>query len=383
MSMGGRKLKRIVAAGHVCLDITPEFRNQPVEKMGDLMKPGSLVETGTADVHIGGSIANTGLGLKILGADVVLMGKIGKDSFGSLVKAQVGDYVSTEYMIESESESTSYSVVLAPKGIDRMFLHCPGANDTFSAADPDYEVIRNADLFHFGYPPLMKTMFREDGEELVQMYRRIYEMGVATSLDTASVDEHAESGRADWKKILKRVLPYVDFFVPSVEELAFMIDRPLYQTWTERADGRDITEVIRQEEIRSLADTLISWGAKIVMIKCGTPGLYLATGNLKTMGALSEKLNLDLFGWEDVRHFEKSYKPSKVLSATGAGDTTIAAFLYAVLQGYEWDECVQLAAAEGATCVETYDAISGLKSLEALKCRIDSGWEKQNLISET
>ena len=40
---------------------------------------------------------------------------------------------------------------------------------------------------------------------------------------------------------------------------------------------------------------------------------------------------------------------------------------------------MQLATAEGATCVETYDAISGLRSLEELKGRIDAGWEKQDL----
>lgn len=373
------KKKKIVAAGHICLDITPQFPDKKADRISDILRPGSLLETGMCDVHIGGSIANTGLGLKILGADVALMGKIGADAFGMIVKEQIAEYVSTNYMIESENENTSYSVVIAPKGIDRMFLHCPGANDTFSSVDPDYELIREADLFHFGYPPLMKNMFREEGEELVQMFRRVYEMGVATSLDTASVDENAQSGQADWEKILKRVLPYVDFFVPSIEELAFMIDRPLYQKWFDRAEGKDITLVIREEEIRGLADTLLSWGAKVVMIKCGVPGLYLATGNLKTMGSLSEKLDLDLFGWEDVRHFEKSYRPKKVLSATGAGDTTIAAFLYAVLQGFDWEECVQLATAEGATCVETYDAISGLKSLEDLHDRICAGWEKQEV----
>ena len=161
-----------------------------------------------------------------------------------------------------------------------------------------------------------------------------------------------------------------------------MIDRPLYREWVDRAEGKDITLVIREEEIRGLSETLLSWGAKIVMIKCGAPGVFLATGDMKTLGSLSEKLNLDLFGWEDIRHFEKSYRPEKVLSATGAGDTTIAAFLYAVLQGYDWEECVQLAAAEGATCVETYDAISGLKSLEDLQNRIRVGWEKQCAITD-
>ena len=269
--------------------------------------------------------------------------------------------------------TTSYSVVIAPKGIDRMFLHCPGANDTFSSKDLDHEQIRGADLFHFGYPPLMKTMFRNNGEELVKMFKTVSGLGTATSLDTASVDENAESGKADWICILKRVLPYVDFFVPSVEELAFMIDRPLYREWVGRANGRDLTEIIRLQEIRDLAETLISWGAGIVLLKCGTPGLYIAAGEGKDLKILSDKLGVDLSGWENVRHFEKSYRPEKVLSATGAGDTTIAAFLYAVMQGYGWNECVQLATAEGATCVETYDAISGLRSLEELKGKLVIG----------
>ena len=380
MSRG--KNVKIVAAGHICLDITPAFQNAPAERIGDLLKPGTLIETGTADVHIGGSIANTGLGLKVLGADVTLMGKIGKDAFGIIVKEQIGEYVSTEHMIESADENTSYSVVVAPKGIDRIFLHCPGANDTFSSKDPDYDVIKGADLFHFGYPPLMKTMFRNNAEELVRMYRKVSEMGVATSLDMAAVDEQAESGQADWESILQCVLPYVDFFVPSVEELAFMIDRPMFEGWTKRADGRDLTEVIRLDEIESLADTLISWGAGVVLIKCGTPGLYLAGGSREAMQKLGSEIGVDMTEWADVRHFEKSYTPEKVLSATGAGDTTIAAFLYAALLGYTWKECVQLATAEGATCVETYDAISGLRTLDVLMSRIRAGWKKQDLLAE-
>ena len=62
-----KKTKRIVAAGHVCLDITPGFMNNPVKRIGDLLKSGTLIETGMADVHIGGSIANTGIGLRSSG----------------------------------------------------------------------------------------------------------------------------------------------------------------------------------------------------------------------------------------------------------------------------------------------------------------------------
>ena len=54
-------------------------------------------------------------------------------------------------MILADQEKTSYSVVLAIPGIDRIFLHDPGANVNFSGSDLDFEAIKEADLFHFGY----------------------------------------------------------------------------------------------------------------------------------------------------------------------------------------------------------------------------------------
>ena len=69
--------------------------------------------------------------------------------------------------------------------------------------------------------------------------------------------------------------------------------------------------------------------------------------------------------------------PGKVLSGTGAGDTSIAAFLQAVLEGEGPTMAMHLAAAEGASCVEAYDALGGLKSLDELKRKIEAGWEKR------
>ena len=74
--------------------------------------------------------------------------------------------------------------------------------------------------------------------------------------------------------------------------------------------------------------------------------------------------------------FEKSYVPDEVLSGTGAGDTSIAAFLTAMLEGYTPEKCMQLAAATGACCVAAYDALSGLKPFAELEERIEKGWAK-------
>lgn len=367
----------IVAAGHICLDITPTFQNKKAESIGKLLVPGHLLAMGAADVHVGGSVANTGLGLKVLGADVRLMGKVGKDAFGELVRMQLAAYQADEGMIVSEDEDTSYSIVVAPLGTDRIFLHHSGANDSFSCEDLDYGMVRKAQLFHFGYPPLMRRMYEDQGKELAEMFRRVHSAGCATSLDMASVDEDAPAGKADWRKILEQVLPYVDFFVPSVEELAYMIDRKRYEDWIKRAEGGDVTRILHAEEdIRPLAEQLIKMGTKVVLIKCGAPGMYFASGNRETVQRIGGGLGIRMEGWEEQRHFEASYRPDKVLSGTGAGDTSIAAFLYAVTKGYTWDRCLRLATATGASCVEAYDALSGLKSFEELERKITVGWDK-------
>ncbi len=36
-------------------------------------------------MHTGGAVANTGLAMKLLGADVSLMGKVGEDAFGDMI----------------------------------------------------------------------------------------------------------------------------------------------------------------------------------------------------------------------------------------------------------------------------------------------------------
>ena len=43
-------------------------------------------------------------------------------------------------------------------------------------------------------------------------------------------------------------MPYVDFFVPSVEELCFMLDRERFNEWKERAGDGDITEILDVEK---------------------------------------------------------------------------------------------------------------------------------------
>ena len=159
---GDRMGKKVIVAGHACLDITPLFpHNQQAAKLGNILSPGKLIQMEGVDIHAGGAVSNTGMAMKMLGADVCLMAKTGSDEFGKIISDIYAAQGADSGIIVQEGQNTSYSVVLALPGIDRIFLHDPGCNHTFSFEDLPKEKLLGTDLFHFGYPPLMKKMYED------------------------------------------------------------------------------------------------------------------------------------------------------------------------------------------------------------------------------
>ncbi|QQO09550.1 carbohydrate kinase family protein [Breznakiella homolactica] len=366
--------KKIVSAGLLCLDIMPVFKEGPRKEIQELLSPGKLIEIDNADIHTGGSVANSGLAFQYFGADVTLMGKIGRDYFGTLVEKILAGYGIHEGLIVSPDCGTSYSVVLSPPGIDRIFLHYPGASNFFDYSDIDFGKVEGADLFHFGYPTVMQRLYGNNGSELIRIFREVKDLGILTSLDMAAIDPSSDAAKPDWRVILKDLIQYVDFFVPSVEELCFMLDRERHAEWLDRSKGKDVTLVLDlEQDIKPLADQLIDWGAKIVLIKCGAPGMYLRTADAGTLTALGPQYE----PWAGTDVFEASYQEERYCSGTGAGDVSLAAFLMAAIEGYSPQRCLQLAAGAGACCVASYDALSGLMSFEEMIKKIEAGWKKR------
>ncbi len=159
--MKERAKRKAISAGHICLDITPAIsQNKSYQNIGEYLIPGRLIPVGKPDIHTGGSVGNTGLAMKVLGADVKLMGKVGTDDFGKLVLSQLKEYGVESGMIVAEGDETSYSVVISVAGIDRIILHDSGANNTFTMEDIDFDLVRDASLFHFAIPPSCAACIR-------------------------------------------------------------------------------------------------------------------------------------------------------------------------------------------------------------------------------
>lgn len=163
-------------------------------------------------------MANTGLSFKRLGFDPILIGCVGEDRLGSIIRNIIEEEgVSSRFIIGYPELAASYTIVPDPPDTDLVFLYHPGSNDHFSA-------IRST-LFHFGYPPLMRRMYMDDGRHLAAMFEQAKKVDCVTSLDMAHPDSNSESGGIAWLKLLKHTLPHVDIFLPSLEELLFMLDR--------------------------------------------------------------------------------------------------------------------------------------------------------------
>lgn len=368
-----------IVAGHLCLDIIPQIPNAQRVGCDRLLVPGRLLAVGPAAIATGGLVSNTGLVLSKLGVATGLMGKIGEDLFGQAVRQIVAGYGPglTDGMVIDPAATTSYSVVLSAPGVDRIFLHHAGANDTFGAGDVRYELLERARLFHFGYPPIMGLMYADGGVQLTEIMRRARATGVTTSLDTCAVDPAAPAGRADWRAILTAVLPHVDIFLPSFEEIIFMLRRPQHDALT-ASHGGDLLAAATPELLADLADELLALGAGIVGLKLGHRGFYLRTAGRAALAQLGRGRPADLAAWAERELWAPCFQVA-VVGTTGAGDATIAGFLAALLRGLTPEATMNAAVAVGACNVEAPDALSGIRPWDDTLRRVAAGWPRHEL----
>ncbi|OCT14667.1 carbohydrate kinase [Paenibacillus pectinilyticus] len=371
----------VIVAGHICLDIIPTLHSKASGK--DLFLPGKLVEVGPAVLSTGGAVSNTGLALHRLGRKVSLMGKVGRDRFGEAILSILSTHNPSlvESMIIAEGEISSYSIVISPPNTDRTFLHATGANDTYTANDLRIEQLAGARLFHFGYPPLMRQMYINNGEELSRLLKKVKKTGMTISLDLAKPDPESEGGQVDWRSILEQVLPDVDVFLPSFEEIVYMLHRDRYDQWMDESQSGDLFPYVTEGLLAEIGEELLEMGAAVVGLKLGEHGLYVRTtpseSRLMAMG-LCAPTNEMRGNWLNAELLSSCYEVD-VAGTTGAGDCTIAGFLYGLLNGYSLEQTLHMAVGVGACNVEFQDAVSGIPDGTEVVKRIHTGWKKRTM----
>ncbi len=368
-------LKKAIIAGHICLDILPDLSAVPEGQFKALIQPGGLIKTGSAKVITGGAVPNTGLALHSLGIPVTLIGKMGNDYFGQAIQDLINAVETglSSGLIVDPNVPTAYTIIFNPPGFDRIFLHYPGANDFFYASDLPRPLLQEADLFHFGYPTMMRSVFRHNGAELVSILRRAQKCGLSTSLDFSFPDLNSPAGKADWENILYYSLPHTDLFLTSVEEITFMLEPETFHQINQRAETAFV-DAVTPTLLQRLAKKALDLGVKAVFIKMAHRGLYLQTARAERWEKSGRALKDIDTTWFDRELWMPAFSVP-VSGTTGAGDAAIAGFLGSILKSKNPSTALQFAAAAGAARVETASAKDNPISWQTLQHRIEAGWQ--------
>lgn len=365
-----------VCAGQICLDLVPEFLARP-QQLSDVFMPGKLTDIGPLQIAAGGSVINTGVAFQKFGLKTGIFARVGEDELGRLTsEALEKEGISAGHLATAKNASTSYSIVLAVPGYDRMFLSNSGANDEFGIDDIDFDVVKESKLLQIGYVSQLRRLYENDGEMLCEVLRRAKECGATTSIDTSMPDLASEAAHCDWERIFAKCLPYTDVFCPSIEELLFMTDPSEY--WRLHDMNWDVLQNVGMDQVSAMAARMIGMGAKIVYLKCGYLGVYVKTAPHSEFRDGGRGFPADVQNWAGREIFSAPFRVREVKSTIGAGGVSIAGFLTGMLLGDTLEDALTLGCAAAAYCVRSISAVGELVDVPTMKERIAHGWDKNS-----
>ena len=161
----------------------------------------TLAVSGAAGVA---AIAAAKMGLKTLA-----IGGVGEDLMGDWVLQRMKHFGVDDSMMQHQPGwRTSSSIVTTRADGSRPALHMKGATGNFVVQPKDYAKVTDAKVFHLGGVGLMDAM---DGEPNRNLMRYAKEHGCITTVDIFA-------GSAEDLPDVAAVLPYTDYFLPSIEE---------------------------------------------------------------------------------------------------------------------------------------------------------------------
>jgi sugar/nucleoside kinase (ribokinase family) len=362
----------VMVAGHLCVDIIPLFPNTGQRRIEQILRPGKLVNVNDAKISTGGPVSNTGLNLKKLGNSVCFCACVGEDVLGKLTTDLLTKSGNAEGISVLEGKSSSYTIVIAPPGIDRIFLHNPGTNNYFTSDDLNIDIIKQCKHFHLGYPPLMAKMFADEGRELSKVFKIAKECGCTTSCDMTLPDPASDSGKAPWRKILENVLPFVDIYVPSIEETFYMLYPENFLEMKKKHNNAELIDYITPEQYSSIADELLAMGAKMTTLKSGHRGFYIKTASADKFAGMGTAKPANSANWASRELWAPAYQVEFFGSATGSGDSSIAGLLSGFLRGLTIEQSLKYATCLGYQNICVLDAVSGIKDWDQTTAMVES-----------
>jgi sugar/nucleoside kinase (ribokinase family) len=284
-----KKQFNVLVAGELNIDLILDKLDQfPV--IGKEIMAAEMIYT------LGSSSAIFASNLSTLGVSVNYCGCIGNDSFGDkIINDLASKNVNTSNIIRSTTSGTGITVAFNFNQ-KRAMVTYPGAMNELKQNDITDNMLKQSQHLH------VSSIFLQPALKpgLVDLFKRAKDFGITTSLDPQW--DPAEKWDCDWKNLL----PYVDVFLPNIEEL---------KNITQKSSVKDAVDVIKKY-------------SNIIVAKNSTEG---ATAFYK-----NEMIEQTAF----INH--------DFADAIGAGDSFNAGFIRQFILDKSLKKCVELGAVCGA-----------------------------------
>jgi sugar/nucleoside kinase (ribokinase family) len=315
--------------GHLCIDITPQLTSVPE------LVPGQLYEIGSAQLSLGGCVANTGLALAVAGIPTRVCSRVGSDPLGEIARRLLTEQgVDLNGIMTTPGAATSYSIVSQLPDRDRTFWHHRGANAAFTGQEVNLDGV---DVLHLGYPPLLPALLADDAAPLLNLLKEARSRQITTSLDLAVVDPRSRAAEVDWRGIFARILPYVDIVTPSIDDLTSALA---------------ITRTPDDDLVEECAHRLVEDGCAVAAVSAGARGAYAVSAVSDRLAVAGAALASVRSTWSSTAEWVPAAAPRRVVSTTGAGDAATAGLLYGLAQGTGIRRATRLAAQFAAANIE-------------------------------
>ena len=274
-------------------------------------QPGETISGEDLQVIPGGKGANQAVAAARLGANVSMLGRVGKDNFGDFLLHNLrSNRVDTQFIQRDEASTGTATIIVDGNGQNSIVLSA-GANGKVSAVDVEHASFSDFSLLLLQLEIPIPTVLRAA--------QRARESGLRVILNPAPA-----------QSLPDELIALADFLIPNETELSLLT-------------GVKVDDIPSAEQA---AHILLGRGVKTVIVTLGSKGALIVNKDAGT--------HVDTF-------------KVNVVDTTAAGDAFIGGFANALLENKSLEESVRYGCACGALATTKFGAQPSLPVKEEVE----------------
>jgi 5-dehydro-2-deoxygluconokinase len=309
-----------------------------------------FVDIESFGAFVGGCPTNIAVGTRRLGLKSALLTAVGEDPVGDfVVNFLEREGVETRFIPRKPGRRTS-AVVLGIEPPDRfplVFYRENCADLGLTMDDVDQLPLEQATALL-----VSGTGLSDDPSRTATYYaaERAHALGANVVLDVDFRADQWPDARA-YGVAVRRLLPLVELAIGTEEELiAAALDDALVRVPDSQVSSPEVTG-----DLLRAIDVFLTHGVDAVVVKRGADGATVYDGNASP-------------------HTAPPF-PVEVENVLGAGDAFASGFLYAWMEGLDWEECVAFGNACGAIVVTRQGCANFMPTLDEVRELMESAEE--------